>query len=80
MPDLNPDPVRLSVYMEGYTDSEHPLVGHLPGQDDIVVLAGFSGSGFKMSPAMGEIAADLALEGTTGQPIGFLAPAALGTP
>ncbi|MEV0634096.1 N-methyl-L-tryptophan oxidase [Streptomyces sp. NPDC050619] len=78
MPDLNPDPVRLSVYMEGYTESGHPLVGHLPGERDIVVLAGFSGSGFKFSPAMGEIAADLALDGTTEHAIDFLAPTAPG--
>ncbi|MEU0203438.1 MULTISPECIES: N-methyl-L-tryptophan oxidase [unclassified Streptomyces] len=75
MPDLNPDPIRLSVYMEGYTDSGNPLVGHLPGEDDIIVMAGFSGSGFKLSPAMGEIAADLALDGATDHPIGFLSPA-----
>ncbi|KJK34766.1 sarcosine oxidase [Streptomyces variegatus] len=78
MPDLNPDPIRLSVYMEGYTASGNPLVGHLPGEDDIVVLTGFSGSGFKLSPAMGEIAADLALDGTTDHPVGFLAPAGAG--
>jgi sarcosine oxidase len=78
MPDLNPDPIRLSVYMEGYTESGNPVVGHLPGADDIVVLAGFSGSGFKLSPAMGEIAADLALDGTTDHPVDFLAPAGVG--
>ncbi|MEV3908808.1 N-methyl-L-tryptophan oxidase [Streptomyces canus] len=76
MPDLNPDPIRMSAYMEGYTDSGDPLVGRLPGEDDIIVMAGFSGSGFKLSPAMGEIAADLALDGTTDHPVGFLAPAA----
>ncbi|ANS63019.1 sarcosine oxidase [Streptomyces lincolnensis] len=78
MPDLNPDPIRMSAYMEGYTDSGNPLVGHLPGEDDIIVMAGFSGSGFKISPAMGEIAADLALDGTTDHPIDFLAPAGVG--
>ncbi|MEU0898844.1 N-methyl-L-tryptophan oxidase [Streptomyces massasporeus] len=78
MPDLNPDPIRLSAYMEGYTDSGNPLVGHLPGEDDIIVMAGFSGSGFKLSPAMGEIAADLALDGTTRHPVDFLAPAGVG--
>ncbi|WP_158842796.1 N-methyl-L-tryptophan oxidase [Saccharothrix deserti] len=75
MPDLNPDPIRMSAYMEGYTESGNPLVGHLPGEDDIIVMAGFSGSGFKLSPAMGEIAADLALDGSTDHPIDFLAPA-----
>ncbi|MET7686965.1 N-methyl-L-tryptophan oxidase [Streptomyces sp. NPDC005483] len=78
MPDLNPDPIRTSAYMEGYTESGNPLVGHLPGEDDIIVMAGFSGSGFKFSPAMGEIAADLALDGTTEHPVDFLAPAGVG--
>ncbi|MEU9168466.1 N-methyl-L-tryptophan oxidase [Streptomyces sp. NPDC048420] len=78
MPDLNPDPIRMSAYMEGYTKSGNPLVGHLPGEDDIIVMAGFSGSGFKFSPAMGEIAADLALDGTTEHPVDFLAPAGVG--
>lgn len=72
LPGLNPDPVRLSVFMEGYTDSTRPLVGSLPGCDDIVLLAGFSGQGFKLSPAMGDIAADLALQGSTCQPIDFI--------
>ena len=34
--------------------------------------AGFSGQGFKPSPAMGGIAADLALERRTSQPIDFI--------
>ncbi|MFJ4978136.1 N-methyl-L-tryptophan oxidase [Streptomyces coeruleorubidus] len=75
MPDLNPDPTRLSVYMEGYTESSRPLVGPLPGgqgNEHIVLLAGFSGHGFKLSPAFGDIAADLALDGTSSQPIDFI--------
>ena len=72
MPDLNPDPIRLAVYMEGYTESSRPLVGPLPGAENVVLLAGFSGHGFKLSPAFGDIAADLALDGTSSQPVDFL--------
>jgi sarcosine oxidase len=75
MPDLHPDPVRLSVFMEGYTESSRPLVGPLPGgqgNENVVLLAGFSGHGFKLSPAIGDIAADLALEGTSPRPIDFI--------
>jgi len=72
LPDLHPDPVRLSVYLEGYTDSSRPLVGPLPGNENVVLLAGFSGHGFKLSPAMGDIAADLALDGKSAQPIEFI--------
>lgn len=72
LPDLHPDPIRLSVFMEGYTESSRPLVGPLPGNENVVLLAGFSGHGFKLSPAMGDIAADLALDGTSAQPIDFI--------
>ena len=58
--------------MEGYTESSRPLIGPLPGCEDIVLLAGFSGHGFKLSPAMGDVAADLALDRDTLQPIDFL--------
>ncbi|TMR97835.1 N-methyl-L-tryptophan oxidase [Nonomuraea basaltis] len=72
LPGLLPDPVRLSVFMEGYTESSRPLVGPLPGAENAILLAGFSGHGFKLSPAMGDIAADLALDGHTDQPIEFM--------
>jgi sarcosine oxidase len=72
MPDLHPDPTRLSAYMEGYTESSRPLVGPLPGADNVILLAGFSGHGFKLSPAFGDIAADLALDGTSSQPVDFI--------
>ncbi|WP_442804149.1 N-methyl-L-tryptophan oxidase [Streptomyces luteogriseus] len=72
LPDLHPDPTRLAVYMEGYTESSRPLIGPLPGAENIVLLAGFSGHGFKLSPAFGDIAADLALDGSSAQPIDFL--------
>ncbi len=72
MPDLHPDPTRLSVYMEGYTESSRPLVGPLPGAENVILLAGFSGHGFKLAPAFGDIAADLALDGTSPQPIDFI--------
>ncbi len=72
LPDLNPDPTRLAVYMEGYTGSSRPLVGPLPGAENLILLAGFSGHGFKLSPAFGDIAADLALDGSSPQPIDFI--------
>ena len=74
LPGLLPDPIRTSVFMEGYTDDNHPLIGPLPGAENVVLLAGFSGRGFKMSPAWGDIAADLVLDGRTDQPIDFLSP------
>lgn len=57
-----------------YTNSpdEHFIIDHLPGHDDVVIAAGFSGHGFKFASVVGEIMADLALMGQTDLPIGFL--------
>jgi sarcosine oxidase len=74
LPGLYPDPVRVSAYVEGYTPDGHALVGALPGSDRVIVLAGFSGHGFKMSPVIGDIAADLVLDGKTDRPVDHLAP------
>jgi sarcosine oxidase len=38
----------------------------------VIVGAGFSGHGFKFCSVVGEILADLALDGETGHEIGFL--------
>jgi sarcosine oxidase len=41
------------------------VVGLLPGVPEVTVLGGFSGHGFKFAPVMGDVAADLALQGHT---------------
>jgi sarcosine oxidase len=49
------------------------IIDHLPGYDKSVTIAcGFSGHGFKFASVIGEILADLALEGKTSLPIKFL--------
>ena len=44
---------------------EHFIIDHLPEDQRVVVAAGFSGHGFKFCSVIGEILADLALDGTT---------------
>ena len=51
---------------------EHFIVDRHPETELAVVGAGFSGHGFKFCSAIGEILADLALEGDTLHDIGFL--------
>jgi sarcosine oxidase len=75
LPDVWPEPCRLGVYLDGYTADHDALVGRVPGLDRVVVLGGFSGHGFKMSPAIGQAAAELATDGATGLPVGHLDPA-----
>ncbi len=74
LPGLHADPIRVSSYADCFTPDQHGLVGPLPGQRRLTVLAGFSGHGFKLSPVLGEVAADLATTGTTGHSITHLDP------
>lgn len=49
------------------------IIDFVPGYDkDVAIAAGFSGHGFKFVSVIGEIMADLALEGKTAMPIEFL--------
>ena len=54
------------------TPDEHFVIDRLPGRAAVVVAAGFSGHGYKFAPAIGEIAADLAMKGESSLPAGFL--------
>jgi sarcosine oxidase len=54
------------------TPDQHFVVDLLPGHANVAVACGFSGHGFKFSPVVGEILADLATRGTTALPAGFL--------
>jgi sarcosine oxidase len=50
------------------------IVGLHPAHANVAIACGFSGHGFKFAPAIGEALADLATEGKTPLPIGFLRP------
>ncbi|HEY5824366.1 MAG TPA: N-methyl-L-tryptophan oxidase [Cyclobacteriaceae bacterium] len=58
-----------------YTNSPDKdfIIDYLSGFDkDVVLATGFSGHGFKFVSVVGEILADLAMNGSTSLPIGFL--------
>lgn len=52
----------------------HFIVGSYPGLPQVSIVAGLSGHGFKFASVLGEIMADLSLEGSTSLPIDFLSP------
>ncbi len=72
IPGLIPDPVRASVYMDGYTEDDHSVIGEIPGMNHTILISGFSGHGFKMAPVIGTIAAELILDGKTNRDISHL--------
>lgn len=52
----------------------HFIVGNYPGLDRVHITAGLSGHGYKFATVLGEIMADLALDGKTPHETGFLSP------
>jgi sarcosine oxidase len=54
------------------TPDEHFIVDRVPLHPQIAFACGFSGHGFKFAPVIGESLAELALDGSTKNDIGFL--------
>jgi sarcosine oxidase len=75
---LGAEPDRMRACMYTMTPDEHFVVGRRAGLPGLTLLAGFSGHGFKFAPALGEAAADLAIDGATDAPIGLFDPERFG--
>ncbi|MFC6718360.1 N-methyl-L-tryptophan oxidase [Natrialbaceae archaeon GCM10025810] len=61
--------MRLATCMFTNSPDEHFILDTLPEHPQVAVGAGFSGHGFKFASAIGEVLADLALEGESDHPI-----------
>ncbi|MFI5953259.1 N-methyl-L-tryptophan oxidase [Cryptosporangium sp. NPDC051539] len=76
LPELHPEPARHSVHTDAFTRDKTPAVG--PVGENVTVLAGFSGHGFKLAPVFGEIAAQYAVDGGSDADVSMFAPERLG--
>lgn len=65
-------PVAGSTCLYTMSPDGHFVVDRMPGCERTWVACGFSGHGFKFMPAIGEALADLAVDGRTRLPVGFL--------
>ncbi|GAA4941592.1 N-methyl-L-tryptophan oxidase [Streptomonospora halophila] len=74
IPDLPGGFLRGAACMYTTTADEHFVIGAHPEHPQVTVACGFSGHGFKFTPVVGEIAADLATEGTTAHPVDLFEP------
>jgi sarcosine oxidase len=72
LPELGPTPVRHSVCMYTLSPDLHFIVDRDPRHPNVAFGAGFSGHGFKFTSVVGEALVDLAVDGKTRHPIGFL--------
>ena len=64
-PDANGPTMAMKACLFTNSPDEHFVIGTLPGCTRVIVAAGFSGHGFKFASVVGEIMADLALEGSS---------------
>lgn len=56
------------------TPDERFIVGPAPGMPGVVLLGGCSGHSFKFASVLGDVAADLAIDGATARDVAALAP------
>lgn len=74
LPTLAGPHLRAVACMYTTTPDEHFVVGTHPEHPNVVVAAGFSGHGFKFVPVVGEVLAELTLDGVTRHPIDLFDP------
>ncbi len=67
-----PPVLHHAACMYTMSPDEHFVLDRHPAHDNVALAAGLSGHGFKLVSALGEILADLVLDGRTDAPIGFL--------
>jgi len=64
-PKANGDVITMKSCMFTNTSDEHFIIDMVPGYGNVFLAAGFSGHGFKFSSVVGEIMADLVIDGKT---------------
>lgn len=60
---------RVWVGIEAETIDQVPILGPVPGIDNLTVATGFTGHGFALSPIIGQLMSELIIDGTTSIPI-----------
>ena len=79
LPALDGPCVHSATCMYSNTPDEHFVIARHPDSTNVTVACGFSGHGFKFVPVVGEILADLAIDGQTAHPISLFDPKRLVT-
>ncbi|MBT3556202.1 MAG: N-methyl-L-tryptophan oxidase [Rhodospirillales bacterium] len=72
MPYANRSVRNTLIGLYTMTPDGHFVIDRHPGFNKVAYATGFSGHGFKFAPVIGEILADMILDGATKHPTGFL--------
>jgi sarcosine oxidase len=78
-PALNGEVLKAATCMYTMTPDEHFIIGQHPHFPSVSIACGFSGHGFKFAPVVGEILADIAMQGATNHPIALFSPTRFST-
>ena len=74
LPGLGSRVLRTAHCTYTLTPDEHYVVGPHPQAERVVLACGFSGHGFKLTPVLGEVLADLAVDGSTRHDLSLFDP------
>lgn len=74
IPTLDGRVLRAKTCLYTMTPDEHFVIGPHPKFKSCTIACGFSGHGFKFASVVGELLADLAVEGETRHPLGLFSP------
>ncbi|NMR32242.1 N-methyl-L-tryptophan oxidase [Crystallibacter degradans] len=74
VPGVFPEPVRHTVHLDSYLPERNPIIGNFESTGRGIILAGFSGHGFKLAPVIGDIAARISTDQETGFNLEAFAP------
>ena len=72
LPGTAKKPLAAKVCLYSLTPDKNFIIDRHPEYGGLILCGGFSGHGFKFAPVVGEIVADLAMDGATRHPIDFL--------
>jgi sarcosine oxidase len=72
MPYANRRVRKSLVGLYTMTPDNHFIIDHHPGFRNVAYATGFSGHGFKFAPAVGEVLAEMVIDGATRHPTEFL--------
>lgn len=72
LPDLDREPVAAATCLYTMSPDQQFVIDLLPGARSVAFATGFSGHGYKFAPVVGQLLADLALDGDSELPAGFL--------
>jgi sarcosine oxidase len=73
-PGLGDRHVRSAACWYTLTPDENFVIGQHPSAEAVVVACGFSGHGFKFTPVVGEVLADLVVDGSTSYDLSLFDP------